>query len=79
MIQILGLHLFLISFSVVEIVEVGNNDRDRQSQGQYTGNGTKGPNYFAPHPNRSVKKEKVDHILGNLHTSTQAFQVSSNQ
>jgi hypothetical protein len=34
---------------VIEVVEVGNNDRDRKSDGQHTGNGTQGPYYFSPH------------------------------
>lgn len=49
MIEILRLHLFLVSLPVIEVVEVGNNDRDRKSDGQHTGNGTQGPYYFSPH------------------------------
>ena len=49
MVEILGLHLFLISLPVVEVVEVGNNDRHRKRDRQHAGNGTQGPYYFSPH------------------------------
>ena len=49
MVEILRLHFFLISLSVVEVVEVGNNDRHRKRDRQHTGNGTQGPYYFSPH------------------------------
>ena len=34
---------------MIEVVEVGNNDRDRKRDRQHTGNGTQGPYYFSPH------------------------------
>ena len=49
MVEILRLHLFLVSLPVIEVVEVGNNDRHRQRNGQHTDNGTQGPYYFSPH------------------------------
>jgi len=49
MVEILRLHFFLISLSVVEVVEVGNNDRHRKRDRQHTGNGTQGPYHFSPH------------------------------
>ncbi len=49
MVEILRLHLLLVSLPVVEVVEVGNNDRDREGDGQHAGNGTQGPYYFSPH------------------------------
>ena len=49
MVEILRLHLFLVSLPMIEVVEVGNNDRHRECDGQHTGNGTQGPYYFSPH------------------------------
>ncbi len=46
---------------MIEIVEVGNNDRHRQGDRQHAGNGTQGPYYFSPHtywPIREKKKKK---------------------
>ena len=34
---------------MIEVVEVGNNDRNRKCDGQHAGNGTQGPYYFSPH------------------------------
>ena len=48
-IEILRLHLFLVGFPVVKIVEVAHNDGHRQSDCQNPGNGTQGPNDFPPH------------------------------
>ena len=48
-VEILRLHLLLVCLSVVEVVEVGNNDWDWQGDRQHTGNGTQGPHYFSPH------------------------------
>ena len=49
MVEILRLHFLLVSLSVVEVVEVGNNDRDRESDRQHAGNGTQGAYYLPPH------------------------------
>ncbi len=53
-VEILRLHLFLVCLPVVEVVEVGNNDRHRQGDRQHAGNGTQGPYYLSPHTNRPV-------------------------
>ena len=34
---------------MIEVVEVGNNDRHRERDRQHAGNGTQGPYYFSPH------------------------------
>ena len=52
MVEILWLHLLLVCFPVVKVVEVGNNDGHRKSNGQHPGNGTQRPYYFSPHTNR---------------------------
>ncbi len=49
MVEILWLHLFLVCLPVIEVVEVGNNDRHRERNRQHAGNGTQGPYYFSPH------------------------------
>ena len=49
MVEILWLHLFLVCLPVIEVVEVGNNDRHRERDRQHAGNGTQGPYYFSPH------------------------------
>ena len=49
MVEILRLHFLLVCFPVVEVVEVGYNDRNRQGYSQHTGNGTQGPYYLSPH------------------------------
>ena len=52
MIKILRLHLLLVCFAVVKVVEVGYNDRHRKSDSEHPGNGTQGPYYFPPDANR---------------------------
>jgi len=42
---------------VIEVIEVGNNDRNRKGNGQHTGNGTQGPYYFSPHTYRPKEIE----------------------
>jgi hypothetical protein len=49
MVEILRLHLFLVCLPVIEVVEVGNNDRHRERDRQHAGNDTQGPHYFSPH------------------------------
>jgi hypothetical protein len=57
MIKILRLHLLLICFPVVKVVEVGYNDRHRKSDREHPGNGTQGPYYFPPDTNRPEQEQ----------------------
>lgn len=36
-IEVLRLHFFLVSLTMIEVVEVGDDDRDRQGDRQHTG------------------------------------------
>ena len=58
MIKILRLHLLLVCFSVVKVVEVGNNDRHWESDREHPGNGTQGPHYFPPDTDRPAQYEQ---------------------
>ena len=59
MVEILWLHLFLVCLPVIEVVEVGNNDRHRERDRQHAGNGTQGPYYFSPHTYWPVCFQKI--------------------
>jgi hypothetical protein len=52
MVKVLGLHLLLVSFAVIKIVEVADNDGHGQGNCQNPSNGTQGPHNFAPDPDR---------------------------
>lgn len=58
MVEILRLHFFLVSLSVIKVVEVGNNDWNGQGDCQHTSNGTQGAYYLSPHANRPIGNAK---------------------
>lgn len=47
-VEVLRLHLLLISLTVIEIVEVGDDDRHWQRYGQHTCDCAQGPHDLAP-------------------------------
>lgn len=49
MVEVLALHLLLVGLTVVEVVEVGHDDRDGQGNGEHTGDGAQGTHDLAPH------------------------------
>lgn len=55
MIEVLRLHFLLISLTMVEVVEVGHDDRHRKSDGEHTGNSAQRSNNFAPYSHRPVQ------------------------
>lgn len=55
MVEILRLHLLLVRFTVVEVVEVGDYDGHRKRDGQHTGDRTQRTNYLAPDTNRPAQ------------------------
>ena len=68
MIKILRLHLLLVCFSVVKVVEVGNNDRHWESDREHPGNGTQGPDYLPPDTDRPAQYEQWL-VTSSLHLS----------
>lgn len=60
MVEVLRLHVFLVSLPVVEVVEIGDDDRDGQGDRQYTGDRAQRTDDFTPYTDRpgSWRKQK---------------------
>ena len=52
-IEISGLKVFLVCLSVIEVIEVRDNDGHRQSDGQYAGDSAETAHDFAPNADRT--------------------------
>lgn len=59
MIEVLRLHLFLVSLTVIEVVEVGDDDGDRQGDRQDTSDRAEGAHDLPPdsHGPEAQRKE----------------------
>lgn len=53
-VEVLRLHFLLVGLTVVEVIEVGHDDRNRQCDGEHTGNGAQGSDDFSPDANRPI-------------------------
>lgn len=51
-VEVLRLHLLLISLPMVEVVEVGHDNGHGQGDGEHTGDGAQRTHDLAPHPDR---------------------------
>lgn len=59
MIEVLRLHLLLVRLSVVEVVEVGHDDRHRQCDGEHTGDGAQRSHDLPPHADGPAKGNEL--------------------
>ena len=59
MIEILWLHLLLVSFTMIKVIKVWDDDRHWQSNRQDTSNGTQGTYNLTPYTHRPNSKEQV--------------------
>lgn len=55
MVEVLRLHLLLVSLTVIEIVEVGDDNWHRQRDGQHTGDGAQRSDDLAPDSDRPTE------------------------
>lgn len=58
-VKVLRLHFFLISFPMVEVVEVGYDDRYWQRNSEHTSNCAKRPDDFPPYSNGPIYKHNA--------------------
>lgn len=49
MIEVLRLHLFLVSLTMIEVIEVGDDDGDGQGNRQHTGDRAQGAHDLPPY------------------------------
>lgn len=48
-VKVLTLHLLLIRFEMIKVVEIAHDNRHRKRDGQHASDGAQWPNYFAPY------------------------------
>lgn len=59
-VEILRLHLLLVGLPMIEVIEIGDNNRNRKGDGEDTRDRTQGTHYLAPNSHRPGGKEKGD-------------------
>lgn len=57
MVEVLRLHLFLVGLAVVEIVEIGHDDRNRKRNGEHTSDGAQTADDLSPHSHGPVTRD----------------------
>lgn len=57
-VEVLRLHLLLVRFAVVEVVEVGDDDGHRQRDGEHTRDGAQRTHDLAPHTHGPAKQRR---------------------
>jgi len=72
MVEILRLHVFLVGFSVVKIVEIGYDDRHGQSDRKHTGDCTQGANDLPPHSDGPRNKRRLEVALAKEEQESEA-------
>lgn len=54
MVEVLRLHLFLVSLTMIEVVEVRHDDGNWQGDCEHTGDGAQGTDNLSPHSDRPI-------------------------
>lgn len=62
MVEVLRLHVFLVSLSVIEVVEVGHDDGHGQGDRQHTGDRAQRTDNLPPHAHWSETHLNMSHV-----------------
>lgn len=73
MIEVLGLHLFLVSLTVIKVVEVGDDDGHGQSDRQHTSDRAQRPHDFPPDSHRPEAHRKRSSFYSERHRGLLAW------